>query len=891
MSLGIKSDNWVVASWFMRGCYVLALVVIGTICIKFYFDQNATNLRLENISRLADQVEIADNSMKLLSDKAIRIAGETPAKEDRGILSDLLVGLTLKQRKEFLANRPIDPEIHAYKKTLTYFQNESDKELRKIFSMWELVPSELRSSIQSKSRFLKGDRPFRHHETALKQEKISNARTKADIHWAALTVETTYKNQVQLSNQHILSRLREAKNALVASQGKLLQEFLLITVGALAFIGLCIFIPIDIFIQRMMKRIVEKTTLAERETKRAELADRAKSEFLANMSHEIRTPMNGVMGMAELLMRTDLNEKQRTFADIIVKSGASLLTIINDILDFSKIDAGQMELDPAPFSMAEAIEDVATLVAAKVAEKDLELAVRIAPVLPEQFVGDVGRIRQIVTNLAGNAVKFTEEGHILVDIDGSAENGEAKLKISVTDTGIGIEEEKLNSIFEKFSQVDESATRKHEGTGLGLAISASLVNLMGGQIGVESELGNGSTFWFEITLPVFGSGSKRKSAPVDVTGSRILVVDDNAVNRSILVENMVAWKFESAAASSGAEALAAICAMQEKDIEPDCLILDYHMPKMDGGELARTIRSDKKIAHIPIIMLTSVDQMEDGQNFSTLEIQGHLVKPARSSLLLETIISTLHDARDTDNEMAAGIAMAQQIGSTNCDANDGGVLNHKSAPQTPQTANEPVAQEETVGKKDKSGSLSMKELRNLVRDNTETTDKDLENTQDIAARMQKSSVSSAIDEMRKIDQDTIDVLIAEDNEVNQIVFKQILQGTGYSYLIANNGQEAVELYRKHNPSVICMDVSMPVMNGHQATKEIRNIEKSGSERIPIIGVTAHAIKGDMEKCFEAGMDDYLSKPVSPEKLEEKIKKWLNSRSEKSFDPVAISDAF
>ena len=890
MKSRIKSGNWVVASWFMRGCYVLALVVIGTICIKFYYDQKATSARLESIGMLADQVEITDNSMNLLAEKAIRIADETPAKEDNSVLSDLLVGLTLKQRKEFLANRPVDPEIHPYKKTLTYFQKGSDKELRKMTSMWEQLPEKLRNSIQSKSRFLKGDHPFRHHETVLKNEKIDNARTKADIHWAALTLETTYTNQVQLSNQHILSSLRDAKNVLVARQGNLLQEFLLITVGALAFIGFCIFIPIDIFIQRMMRRIVEKTAFAERETKRAELADRAKSEFLANMSHEIRTPMNGVMGMAELLLRTELNEKQRTFADIIVKSGASLLTIINDILDFSKIDAGQMELDPAPFSMAEAIEDVATLVAAKVAEKDLELAVRIAPELPEQFVGDVGRIRQIVTNLIGNAVKFTEEGHILVDIDGSTEDKKAKLKISVTDTGIGIEDEKLNRIFEKFSQVDESATRKHEGTGLGLAISASLVKLMGGQIGVESELGNGSTFWFEITLPVFGKGSKKKSVPVDVTGSRILVVDDNAVNRSILVENMVAWKFESAAASSGAEALAAIHAMQENDIEPDCVILDYHMPKMDGGELARLIRSDEKIAHIPIIMLTSVDQMEDGQNFSTLGIQGHLVKPARSSLLLETIISTLHDARNTDNEMATGIAMAQKIGAANRNPEADPVSVEKPDAAPAKTEPEPPASAEIASQNKKRGPLSMAELRNLVREEGDSTDEKPENASETTARIEKSSVSSAIEEMRKFDQDTIDVLIAEDNEVNQIVFKQILQGTGYSYLIANNGQEAIDLYRKHNPKVICMDVSMPVLNGHQATVEIRKIEKSGSGRTPIIGVTAHAIKGDMEKCFEAGMDDYLSKPVSPEKLEEKIEKWLNSTSGSIFDPGSASDA-
>ncbi|MEM9330188.1 MAG: response regulator [Pseudomonadota bacterium] len=897
-----KSGSWILASWFMRGCYVLALTIIGVLCLKFYLEQHATNQHLRTISMLSDQVEETNTSMHLLSEKAARIGQETPEKEDQNIFSDLIVGLTLKQRKEFLANRPIDPEIHPYKTTLTFFQNNAEKELDKMVQLWSTTPVEITAAIQNTSRFLKGDQPFRHHRTTLRNTKIEQARSKADIHWAARTIETTFENQVLPSNQHILKLLRSEKANITASQGQLLEEFLLITVGALAFIGLFIFIPIDIFIQRMMRRIVEKTSLAEQQTRRAELADRAKSEFLANMSHEIRTPMNGVMGMAELLMRTDLNQKQKTFADIIVKSGASLLTIINDILDFSKIDAGQMELDPAPFNLSEAIEDVATLVATKVAEKDLELVVRVSPELPDRFVGDVGRIRQIVTNLVGNAVKFTEEGHILLDVDGRVEEDGAVLKIAVNDTGIGIEQEKVGRIFEKFSQVDESATRKHEGTGLGLAIASSLVNLMGGQIGVESELGTGSTFWFEIKLPTFGNAKKKRQIPVDVTGSRILVVDDNPVNRSILVENMIAWKFESAAASSGAEALAAIRAMKEQGIEPDCVILDYHMPKMDGGELARAIRSEEAIAHVPIIMLTSVDQMEDGQNFSSLGIQGHLVKPARSSLLLETIVNTLQEARDSDNEILAGVAMAKQIGTNETfEPRPSEGMRSRDFNVEQQSPEVSVKAEEVVESKDiavsieaapkedrvpaapidlstpKSSSLS--DLRDLVRKNNTEVEAIQRRDSESLSGIQKSSVVSAIDEMREISKDEIDVLIAEDNEVNQVVFKQIMQGTNYSFLIANDGQEAIALYRKHRPKVICMDVSMPLMNGHQATREIREIEQSSDKHTPIIGVTAHAIKGDMEKCFEAGMDDYLSKPVSPERLEEKIHKWISSSSE------------
>ena len=335
---------------------------------------------------------------------------------------------------------------------------------------------------------------------------------------------------------------------------------------------------------------------------KAETADRAKSEFLANMSHEIRTPMNGVLGMAELLARTELDTRQRTFTDIIVKSGNALLTIINDILDFSKIDAGQLVLDEASFDLSETVEDVASLISSRAAEKDIELIVRIDPALPSRVIGDMGRLRQIITNLAGNAIKFTETGHVLIELTGEVNASDRlDLTIRVLDTGIGIPPEKLEAVFEKFSQVDNSSTRRHEGTGLGLAITSRLVALMHGTISAESKKGEGSVFTMEVSLPVDHNHElPARIAPVDVTGARVLAIDDNPVNRAILIEQLSAWGFDACAAVSGQEGLDVLAAAEQFGVPVDVIILDYHMPDMDGVMTARAVRErfgPQKLSH------------------------------------------------------------------------------------------------------------------------------------------------------------------------------------------------------------------------------------------------------------------------------------------------------
>ncbi|RWM11847.1 MAG: response regulator [Mesorhizobium sp.] len=616
------------------------------------------------------------------------------------------------------------------------------------------------------------------------------------------------RNQNDLFAQPMLVRVRtaldEERRLADAASDRLLLWASGLLVAVLAIAAVLIFRPMENAIRRAFAESAASLF-------KAEAADRAKSEFLANMSHEIRTPMNGVLGMAELLAKTELTPRQKTFTDVIVKSGNALLTIINDILDFSKINAGQLTLDPAPFRLAEAVEDVATLVSARVAEKNLELIVRVDPRLPAFVVGDAGRFRQIVTNLLGNAVKFTEKGHVLVDVGGDVVDGVVQLKVRVEDTGIGIPAEKLQSVFEKFAQVDGSSTRRHEGTGLGLAIGARLVDLMGGKIGVESEIGRGSVFWFAVPLPAHNQEAGDKLVPVDVTGARVLVIDDNPVNREILLEQLRSWSFDCAAAESGAVGLAFLDRACQLGASVDCIILDYQMPGMNGADVAKAIAADSRLSSIPVVLLTSVDQVDFGRMVIDFGIVAHLTKPARSAVLLGTVISAIQKAR-TQGAKAHFVR-------------------------------EPVAAQ--------APPPSFTVIRGPA--------------VPVPAASESTTAPSG----------PIDILIAEDNEVNQLVFGQILNGFGLSYRIAGNGRTAVEMYRALRPRLVLMDVSMPEMNGYEATRAIRVIEEQYGERTPIIGVTAHALKGDREKCVEAGMDDYLPKPVSPDRLGAKIGAWLS----------------
>jgi signal transduction histidine kinase/CheY-like chemotaxis protein len=630
--------------------------------------------------------------------------------------------------------------------------------------------------------------------------------------------EMTSLVQVDDSVQAAMSDFRRTSDVARASRQQATMAdaerttFLVLTICLLAAIAAVLSLAAMLTRLATTLRTEAQLTLAK---EAAEETSRLKSDFLAMMSHEIRTPMNGVLGTLGIALDTKMTAEQRSYLTMAQSSAEALLVILNDILDFSKIEAGKLEIESAPFDLHGLLEDVSELLAPRAHDKDLELVVRVPPGLPARVIGDSGRLRQVLINLIGNAIKFTAKGHIFIEVTATeVVDNRTTMRFVVRDTGIGISPEQQSRLFQKFAQADVSTTRRFGGTGLGLAISRQLVELMGGSVEVTSKVGEGSTFALTLPFALEQSEPPAIPEPGELRGVRVLVVDDSAMNRMVLKEQVTAWGM---VADEAEDAFVALKMLRSSAIEGrpyPVAIVDFLMPGRDGEALARDIRTDSRIAKTTLVLLTSSMLGGDLERVARAGFNACFVKPVRPSVLRDAL-AVLRGA------FAGGLTQPLLTRHTLHD------LRHRRRALTP------------VGIPIQTGAPRR-------------------------------------------------VLVVEDNAVNQIVARKLLERAGCEVVIANDGTVALKLHETQRFDAIFMDCHLPEMDGFEATIRIREAERASGAHIPIIAMTATAMQGDRERCVAAGMDDYVSKPVVPSQLFEVLDKWTAPREPRSPGPSQVT---